>query len=70
MTVAERLEPPPLLLTLMEIVGRQVGMGVGRGTLEIRFEDGRVRDAFRHEQLSPGAIGRLGEIPPESPESA
>ena len=62
----ERLDPPPLLQTLMEVVGRQLGMGVGRGTLEIRFEDGRVRDCYRHlGPLGPGALSRFEEIPAE-----
>jgi hypothetical protein len=62
----ERLEPPPLVQTLMEVVGRQLGMGMGRGTLEIRFEDGRVRDCFRHfGPIGPGALRAYDELPAE-----
>jgi len=58
----ERLDPPPLLQTLIEVVGRQLGMARGRTTLEVRFEDGRVRDCYRHEgPLGPAALRRFEE---------
>lgn len=59
----EPQDVPPLLQTLLEVIARQLGMARGRATLEVRFEDGRVRDCFRHEgPIGPGGLRRFEEI--------
>lgn len=52
--MAERdVETPPLLRTLTEAIASQMGMGRGRWRLELVFEQGRLRECFRHEERIP-----------------
>ena len=61
----EPVDPPPLMQTLFEVLARQLGMGEGRATLEVRFQDGRFKEAYRHTgPIGPGALRRLEEPSP------
>lgn len=57
-------ELPPLLQTLLELVAERLEMTRGSSTLEVRFENGRVRSWFRHDgPAPPGALRRFEETP-------
>ena len=52
----------PLLRSMLEAIASQLGMGRGRWTLELRFQNGRLDRWFRHEEhLAPDELARFEE---------
>jgi hypothetical protein len=53
-------ETPPLVRTLIEAIGVQLGAPPrGRWRLELEFQDGRLREWYRHDgPLPAGALER------------
>lgn len=62
-------ETPPIVRTLVDAIGAHLGAPArGRWRLELVFEDGRVREFYRHDgPLPAGALERDHVIPAESP---
>lgn len=55
-------EAPPLVQELLAAIARHLGMGRGRWRLELQFEDGRVREWWKHhERLSPARLEEAGD---------
>lgn len=56
-------ETPPLLRTLIEAVAAQLGMGRGHWRGEFIFENGRLRECYRHERIAASALSELETEP-------